>query len=94
MVLEAILLGEQPENGWTKAALEQQAGTTPGGIDGLLAGAIDWGLLAQTPKGMWQRTKSPPPIAEPLETLLRLTSGAAKRPIAPLPKRSYRRKDS
>ncbi len=91
-MLETVLLGTQPQDGWTKAALEEHAGTKPGGIDGILAGALDWGLVVQGPNSRWNSVDTRPPIATPLEALLQLTRTAEDRPIKPLAKRTYRRK--
>ena len=91
-VLEELVLASPPPDGWTKAALEDRAGTKPGGIDGVLAGALEWGLVARTTKGSWRRPDVAPAIATPLTELLALTRLAQDRPIAPLPKRPYRRR--
>ena len=92
LVLQALLLGRAPAEGWSKAELEESARTKPGGIDGVLAGAVDWGLLERTAEGRWQRPQQEPPIASPLQTLLALTRRAEDRPIAPLARRPYRRR--
>lgn len=90
-LLEELLLAQPPADGWTKAALEERADTRPGGIDGLLAGALEWDLVSRAPDGLWRRPDVAPKIATPLSELLNLTRLAEDRPIAPLPKRPYRR---
>lgn len=91
LILEAFLIDPQPPDGWSKAALELRARTRPGGADGHLAGALDWGIAAQREDGSWSRAADLPRIASPLEELLRLTREAQDRPIVPLTKRAYRR---
>jgi len=91
-LLEELLLAPPPEDGWTKAALEGRADTKPGGIDGVLAGALEWELVIRSADGSWRPPDVAPRIATPLTELLTLTRLAADRPIAPLPKRPYRRK--
>jgi hypothetical protein len=90
-LLEELLLATPPEGGWTKAALEERADTRPGGIDGVLAGALEWHLVSRASDGLWRRPDIAPKIATPLSELLNLTRLAPDRPIAPLPKRTYRR---
>jgi hypothetical protein len=92
LLLEALLLESQPENGWTKTSLESKAQTETRGIDGLLAGAISWRLIERREDGRWQRAMPKPEIATPLEELLRLTRKVSDEPISPLPKRRYRRR--
>jgi hypothetical protein len=89
LLLEALLLDQQPDDGWTKAALERRAGTETAGIDTLLAGAVRWRLIERRDDGRWQRPVEPSPIASPLEELLRLTRKAKDEAIPPLAKRRY-----
>jgi|GEM_PF-3012800 len=92
LVLEALLLDDQPEDGWTKAGLERSARSGPGGVDGYLAGVMAWGIAAPSRSGKWQRVDPAPQIVSPLEELLALTREAAGRAIPPIPRRRYARR--
>jgi hypothetical protein len=92
LLLDALLRGKQPKGGWTKRALETHAEVGPGGLDEVLAGALELGLLEQQ-GARWCRTRPLPPIARPLRTLLRASDNVPETPIAPLPRRAYNRRD-
>jgi hypothetical protein len=91
LVLEALLLDSQPNAGWTKTALESRAGTRPGGIDLVLAGAVAWQLVERRDDGHWHRVEPFPKIAGVLENVLKLTRMARDEAIPPLPRRDYDR---
>jgi hypothetical protein len=63
---------------------------TNGGLDVLLAGAVDLGLATVT-DGRVHRTTTLPDIAEPLASLVDHAQGLPDRPPRPLPRRQYRR---
>jgi hypothetical protein len=90
LLLEALLFDEQPERGWTKQALERKAEVQPGGLDEVLAGALELRLIEQH-AGRWQRPGKLPPLAKPLKALIAATLDVPDKPIPPLPRRSYRR---
>jgi hypothetical protein len=90
MLLEALLLDPQPEKGWTKQALEARVLVTNGGLDKLLAGAVDLGL-ATINEGRVMGAADSPPIAPPLMEVLRIAQGLPHRPPHPLSRRPYRR---
>lgn len=90
LLLEALLRDEQPEEGWRKKDLETRTGVTNGGLDVLLAGAVDLGLATLT-DGRVQRAPMLPDLAEPLCSLLDHALGLPDRPPRPLPRRPYRR---
>jgi hypothetical protein len=91
LVLEALLLDEQPGSGWSKSELERRARSRQGGIDKYLAGILAWGIASPEADGSWHRAEPSPTIASPLSELLALTRQAEDRPILPLPKRRYER---
>jgi hypothetical protein len=90
LLLEALLLDNQPPKGWTKGALETRADVTAGGLDEVLAGALQLRLIEQR-NGRWYRSSPLPPIAKPLKALVQATSEVPDQRIAPFPRRSYRR---
>lgn len=91
MLLEAVLLDRQPKKGWTKSALEKRAEVGTGGLDEVLAGAVELGLITND-GGRWRRGDPLPPIATPLRQVLRAAKGVPDQPIPPLPKRPYGRR--
>jgi hypothetical protein len=90
LFLEAVLLGEPPAAGWRKTDLEHAAGVERGGADRLLEGAASLDLL-RAEGGRWRPGSPPPPLAGPLEQLVALSRELPDAPIAPLPRRPYRR---
>jgi len=93
LLLEALLLEKQPPKGWTKDALETRAEVVAGGLDEVLAGALQLRLIEQR-DGRWYRPSPLPPIAKPLKALVRATAQVPDQPIAPFPRRPYRRRGS
>ena len=93
LLLETLLLERQPVEGWTKSALEGRAGVGAGGLDEVLAGAVELGLVANE-GGRWRRGHPLPPIATPLRKVLTVTKNLPDQPIPPLPKRPYSRRAS
>lgn len=91
LLLEALLLDKQPKEGWTKGALESQADVTAGGLDEVLAGALELRLIEQR-GGRWYRPHEPPPIAKPLKALVAASANIPDAQISPLPRRPYRRR--
>jgi hypothetical protein len=59
LLLEARLLDEQPRKGSTKGALETRVEVKPGGLDEVLAGALELRLIEER-DGLWHRTISLP----------------------------------
>lgn len=91
LLLEAVLLGEQPDEGWRKVDLERAAAVERGGADRLLEGASALGLL-RSDGVRWHRSAPSPYLAVPLTELLALSRQLPEGPIAPLPRRSYTRR--
>jgi hypothetical protein len=91
LLLEALLRDPQPEKGWTKTALERRGRVERGGLDGVLAGALQLGLVRRD-GDRWRRTDPLPDIATPLAALLDHVQALPDEPIAPLPKRGYRQR--
>jgi hypothetical protein len=91
LLLEALLIDRQPKEGWTKAQLEKRAGVGPGGLDEVLAGAVQLRLIEQT-GSRWQRPAELPRIAKPLRALVTAVGAVPDQAIAPLPRRSYVRR--
>lgn len=89
LLLEALLLDHQPKQGWTKSALEKRAGVSTGGLDEVLAGAVELGLITAQ-GGRWTRGDPLPPIARPLKQVLRATKHVPDEPIPPLPQTPLR----
>lgn len=90
LLLNALLLDEQPEDGWQIKSLEARVGVSNGGLDKLLGGAVDLGL-AHVIDGRVRVPDARPPIAPPLMDVLRIAEGLPQRPPRPLPRRGYRR---
>src|SRR3954453_13913146 len=80
LLLEALLLDKQPQKGWTKGALESRAEVGAGGLDEVLAGALQLKLIEQR-EGRWHRPKELPPIARPLKALVTASAKVPKEPI-------------
>jgi hypothetical protein len=94
LLLEALLLEEEqemPEHGWTKTALEDMAEVGSGGIDEVLAGALQLKLIEHR-NGRWLRPATRPPVAVPLLALVEATRVIPDAPIEPIPRRPYRRR--
>ncbi len=91
LLLEALLTGKQPSRGWTKGALEKRAEVGPGGLDEVLAGALQLKLIEQR-GGRWYRPDEMPDIARPLRALVNASARVPDKKIAPLPTRPYRRR--
>lgn len=94
LLLEALLLEEEqemPEYGWTKTALENMAEVGSGGIDEVLAGALQLKLIEHR-NGRWLRPATRPPVAAPLRALVEATRVILDAPIEPIPRRPYRRR--
>lgn len=88
LLLEALLLDPQPEDGWRKKDLERHAGLSNGALELLVAGAVDLELARLEAGRIWV-SKSPPPLALSLATVLRETRGLPDRDVRPLPRRRY-----
>lgn len=93
LFLEAVLIGEQPEDGWRKVDLERAVEVERGGVDRLLAGAGALGLLRWDGR-RWRSDDPLPQVAEALEHLVRLSRDLPGDAIAELPKRRYRTRGS
>ena len=94
LLLEALLLEEEqkmPDEGWTKSALEDMADVGSGGIDELLAGALQLKLIEHR-DGRWRRPATRPHVAIPLLALVEATRSIPDDPIEPIPRRTYRRR--
>src|SRR3954471_12249300 len=91
LLLEALLDSPPPAGGWRKAELEQCTGVRNGGLDALLAGAVDLGL-ARVEDGRILVGDPAPTIAPPLLDVLRAAQALPDRPPRPLPRRPYRRR--
>jgi len=73
-LLEAILTGRQPEQGWSRGALADRAGVgANGGVDEHLTGLLRLGLvtLEQPNPQIWRRAEPPPKLAKKLAAVLR-----------------------
>ena len=90
LFLEAVLLGDAPEDGWRKADLERAAGVERGGADRLLEGAASLDLV-RAEGGRWRPGAPPPRVAGPLEQLVALSRELPDGPIRPLARRPYGR---
>lgn len=88
LLLEALLLDRQPQGGWTKEKLEQRAQVNNGGLDAVLGGAVQLGLVERD-GGRWRRGDPLPPIAKPLRSLLKQSRSLPDEEIEPPPKRPY-----
>jgi hypothetical protein len=88
LLLRALLIDKQPKNGWTKAALEARADVGSGGIDEVLAGALQLKLVEQR-EGRWHRPETLPSIARSLRALVIASADVPDKPIQPLPRRTY-----
>lgn len=91
LLLEVLLLDRQPNDGWTKGALENKTEVGVGGLDEVLAGAVQLRLIEQR-DGRWYRVQPLPPIAKPLRALVRASAEVPDEPISPVPRRAYRRR--
>jgi hypothetical protein len=91
LLLEALLIDQQPANGWSKGDLEARVNVGNGGLDEVLAGALQLKLI-EVGKGRWHRAPKLPPIAGPLTELVRATRRIPDELIQPLPRRPYRRR--
>lgn len=88
LLLEALLLDEQPVDGWTRIALQQRIGVTNGGLDDLLAGAVDL-RLAEISAGRIHTTSAAPDLMAALGEALLAAQDLPDRPVHRLPPRPY-----
>jgi hypothetical protein len=88
LLLEALLLDEQPAEGWTPIGLEKRIGVANGGLDDLLAGAVDL-RLAEISAGRIRATSAAPDLMDALGEALRATQDLPDRPVHRLPPRPY-----
>lgn len=84
LVLEALLSDPQPENGWSKRALERAAETTRGGVDSALRGAFLWGIV-ELVDGQWRRVEPLPEIAVPIQAILKIVEATPTQALPDLP---------
>ena len=91
LFLEALLLDAPPPEGWRKSELEAQVEVERGGVDRLLAGAAAVGLV-EIDGHRWLPVQPAPTIAVPLSELTQSAGQLSEQSIAPLPKRSYKRR--
>ncbi len=92
LLLEALLIDEQPDEGWTMGQLEARAGVGNGGLNAVLPGAVALELLRLAEDAHWHVPSELPPIAKPLRKLVVSATDLADEPIVPLVKREYRRR--
>jgi hypothetical protein len=90
MLLEALLLDEQPTDGWSKKQLEQRIRVSNGGVDDLLAGAVDLGL-AEITDGRIRPASTAPDLIAALSQALRVAKTLPDRPVHGLTRRPYQR---
>jgi hypothetical protein len=88
LLLEALLLDEQPADGWTRQELQTRIGVTNGGLDDLLAGVVDLGL-AEITTGRVRATSAAPDLMKALGGALRAAQKLPDRPVHALPRRPY-----
>lgn len=81
--LRALLLDEQPENGWSTRSLERKAGVSPRGLHNVLRGAVSWKLIELDAQDRWRLTLPEPSIAQPLRTLLEVVEAAPEAVLPP-----------
>jgi hypothetical protein len=91
LLLEALLIDKQPKRGWTKGDLEARAEVAPGGLNHVLAGALQLKLVEQR-QGRWYRPNELPDIAKPLKALILASGRLPDRRIDELPRRPYTRR--
>jgi hypothetical protein len=91
LFLEAVLLGQAPESGWSKSELEHLAAVERGGLDRLLAGAKAIGLVRYE-GARWRPSEPLPPLATPLKELLEITRRLPDREIPTIAKRPYKKR--
>jgi hypothetical protein len=91
LLLEGLLIDEQPDDGWTKGELETRASVTNGGLKTVLPGAVQIGLVGQGDDGRWHVPRRIPAIAAPLRRLTLAVVQLGEEPIAALETRDYQR---
>jgi hypothetical protein len=89
LLLEALLIDDQPEEGWTMRELEARALVKNGGLKTVLPGAVHLGLLRLDEDGRWRVPKKLPAIATPLRNLTRAVVALGAEEIQELAKREY-----
>lgn len=90
LLLEALLIDDQPDEGWSMSELESKAQVKNGGLKTVFPGAVHLGLVALGEDGRWQVPTKLPAIANPLRNLARAAVVLGDEPIPPLVKRSYK----
>jgi hypothetical protein len=85
------LVDKQPDSGWTMADLEARATVKNGGLETVLPGAVELGLVALNEDGRWSVPSKLPVIATPLRKLAAAVAEIPDEPIPPLKRRKYRR---
>lgn len=87
-LLEVVLGGGCPKEGWSRRGLERACDVGNGTLDDQLAAAVDLGLLTYE-NGRFFAVKPLPPLGRSLRGVLRDTATAPDQPPTPLPRRRY-----
>lgn len=87
-LLEVLLCGGSPKEGWSRRGLERACDVGNGTLDDQLAAAVDLGLLTYE-NGRFFVVKPLPPLGRSLRGVLRATASVPEQPPTPLPRRRY-----
>jgi hypothetical protein len=90
LLLEALLIDEQPDEGWMMGELEARALVKNGGLNTVLPGAVHLGLVWHGEDGRWHVPKKLPAIAAPLRKLTIAAVELGEEVIPTLVKREYK----
>jgi hypothetical protein len=89
LLIEALLIDSQPDDGWTMGELEARALVGNGGLNTVLPGAVRLGLVTLGKDGRWHVPDKVPPIATPLRQLIVAAVALTDEVIPALAKRKY-----
>jgi hypothetical protein len=90
LLLEALLIDDQPDEGWMIGELEARALVKNGGLNTVLPGAVHLGLVRRGEHGRWHVPKTLPAIATPLRKLTIAAVELGDDVIPALVRREYR----
>lgn len=87
-LLEVVLCGGTPKEGWSRRGLERACDVGNGTLDDQLAAAVHLGLLTFE-NARFFVVKPLPPLGRSLRAVLRDTATTPDQPPTPLPRRRY-----
>jgi len=93
LLLDTLLRQPPNKDGWAKKDLEKHARVEHGGLDTVLPGALQLGLIRRI-ESRWHPGDSDARLNDALRKMLAVTDRLPDEEIEPLPRRTYRRRSA